>query len=159
MDISLLEEIFFLTASVKEFTNSEQRESFKYKYWGIYLERFPELVLVAHEAQTILGYCLGSPVTDESFYPFQPHLTVFNELYKFFPAHLHINLHPDAQGLGIGQKLFGQWEALACQYAVGMHIMTSPAARNITFYRRLGLEQEFVRKFKGHDILLMGKNF
>lgn len=159
MDLSRLEEIFFITASIQNFSSEETRARFKYKYLSSYMEKFPDFVLVALKAGRILGYCLGAPKTDESFYALQPHLELFNDLYERFPAHLHINLHPEAQGLGIGQKLFTAWEGLVCNKVIGLHIMTGPESRNVSFYRRLGLSTEEVRKYQGHDILFMGKNF
>ncbi|HLW57840.1 MAG TPA: GNAT family N-acetyltransferase [Bacteriovoracaceae bacterium] len=159
LNLSSIEEIFFITASVQTFVDETERERFKYKYLGFYLEKYPELVLVARDQEKILGYCLGSPETNESFYPWQPHLEIFADLFSSYPAHLHINLHPASQGLGIGQKLIGHWENLVREGAKGMHIMTAPGARNVSFYRRLGLETEIVRKFKGHEILFMGKSF
>src|SRR5690606_24657037 len=110
LNLASIEEIFFLTANIENFSSAQAREKFKHKYFGLYLERFPELVKVALAGEKILGYCLGSPYTDKSFYPYQAHLPLFDDLYQQFPAHLHINLHPDAQGLGIGQKLFHYWQ-------------------------------------------------
>ncbi|HLT22799.1 MAG TPA: GNAT family N-acetyltransferase [Bacteriovoracaceae bacterium] len=158
-DVDTAREIFFLTSSMTQFVSEEQRENFQYKYFGFYLEKYPELVLVTKLQGRVLGYCLGVSRTDESFYSFQPHLELFSDLYVSFPAHLHINLHPDAQGLGMGQKLISSWEKLVCRDVTGLHIMTSPTARNVSFYRRLGFVQEFVRKYKDSDILFMGKNF
>lgn len=159
INLSSVEEIFFSTASVQTFANETQRERFKYKYFGFYVEKYPELVLVARNQEKVLGYCLGSFETNESFYLYQPHLEIFSDLFPSFPAHLHINLHTDSQGLGIGQNLFGQWESIVSERAKGMHIMTSPAARNVSFYRRLGLETQIVRKFNNHEIMFMGKSF
>lgn len=159
MNISSVEEIFFMTASIQSFSSDESRARFKYKYFGYYLEKYPELVLVAQKDERILGYCLGSPKTDEDFFTIQPHLEVFNDLYISYPAHLHINLHPDSQGLGIGQKLFTAWEERVCKKVRGLHIMTGPDSRNVSFYRRLGMTHEDVRKYQGHEILFMGKIF
>ncbi|MFA5584582.1 MAG: GNAT family N-acetyltransferase [Bacteriovoracaceae bacterium] len=158
-DADAASEIFFLTSSMTQFVSDQHRENFKYKYFGIYLEKFPELVLVTKSQGRVLGYCLGASQTDESLFSFQPHLELFKDLYESFPAHLHINLHPDAQGLGMGQELISTWEKLVYSDVKGLHIMTSPMARNVSFYRRLGFVQEFVRNYKGSDILFMGKNF
>lgn len=160
-DLAAVEEIFFLTAAIEEFSSSASREAFKFKYLGYYLDNFPHLTLVAKKEGIVLGYCLGSDETSEAFYQYQPHLQLFSEFFEDFPAHLHINLHPKAQGLGIGQLLMGRWQALIKQNPLirGLHIMTGPEARNRRFYQRLGFLTEHVRVFKGHSILFMGKRF
>lgn len=158
-DLPRVEEIFFLTAAVQQFSSEEARDKFKYKYLGYYLVHYPQLALVARYQNRVLGYCLGADQTTEAFYPHQPHLALFSDLFVAFPAHLHINLHPESQGLGIGAKLIGVWEKKLAPSVKGMHIMTDPQARNTRFYRRLGLDFEVVRKYQNHDILFMGKNF
>lgn len=160
-DLSAVEEIFFLTAAIQEFKSNESRNAFKYKYLSFYLEKYADFCFVAKKEGVVLGYCLGSPLTDENFYSYQPHLELFSDLYESFPAHLHINLHPKAQGLGIGQLLMEEWERFVKEnsLAKGLHIMTAPDARNRRFYQRLGLVVENVRIFKGHSVLFMGKSF
>ena len=158
--LSSLEEIFFLTSSIKEFSSAEARAKFVYKYFGLYYEKFADFCWYAQVGEKSLGYCLGSPITDSSFFIYQPHLEVFNDLYAEFPAHLHINLHPDSQGLGIGKLLIEKWEEMARASGVGgMHIMTGVDARNKSFYLRQGFTKEVVRTFKGNPILFMGKKF
>lgn len=149
-----------MTSSIKEFSSDEARTKFLYKYFGFYYEKFPGFCWYAQKENKGLGYCLGTPVTDSSFFVYQPHLEVFNDLYEDFPAHLHINLHPDSQGLGIGKLLIEKWEDVARAHgARGMHIMTGVDARNKSFYLRQGFTTEVVRNYKGHPILFMGKNF
>ena len=149
-----------MTSSITNFSSEEARAKFLYKYFTMYHEKFTEFSLFAKRGNQVLGYCLGAPITDSSFYSEQPHLEIFNDLYEAFPAHLHINLHPDSQSLGIGKLLIEKWEELAKNHgAVGMHIMTGVDARNKSFYLRQGFDHEIVRSFKGHPILFMGKNF
>ncbi len=149
-----------MTSSVREFSSDEARAKFVYKYFGFYHEKFADFCWFAQKEGKSLGYCLGAPMTDSSFFVYQPHLEVFNDLYEVFPAHLHINLHPDSQGLGIGKLLVEKWEEVArASGALGMHIMTGVDARNKSFYLRQGFTTEVVRNYKGNPILFMGKNF
>lgn len=59
------------------------------------------------------------------------------------PAHLHIDLLPEAQGKGWGRKLFHTWLDLArTQGATGMHLGVSKANPGaIGFYEHLGLKR------------------
>ena len=149
-----------MTSSLKEFSSEEAKSKFLYKYFGLYHERFTDFCWYAQKEEKRLGYCLGSPVTDSSFFVYQPHLEIFNDLYRDFPAHLHINLHPDSQGLGIGKLLIEKWEQVARAHGLpGMHIMTGVDARNKSFYLRQGFTTEVVRNYKGNPVLFMGKNF
>ncbi|MFC4161625.1 GNAT family N-acetyltransferase [Chitinimonas lacunae] len=59
-----------------------------------------------------------------------------------FPAHLHLDLLPRAQGCGQGRRLLeALLETLARQGAAGVHWGVDPAnGRAVGFYRRLGFE-------------------
>ncbi|MCU1440452.1 MAG: hypothetical protein JWP85_1449 [Rhodoglobus sp.] len=59
-----------------------------------------------------------------------------------YPAHLHIDLGPEAQGLGLGGALIGTLlDALTADGVRGIHLGVSPAnARAVGFYEHLGFE-------------------
>lgn len=148
--------IFFETSTRKEFASEEEREAFFEKYVGFYLKNYPHLVFVA-KSERVLGYVLGSPITDASFYKIQPHLEVFEDLFKKYPGHLHINLSAASQGLGLGQKLVFEFcRALSTYHSPGLHIMTGPESRNQSFYEKLGFSFKKTRNFRGNPILFMG---
>jgi GNAT superfamily N-acetyltransferase len=157
-DVSELKEIFFESSTKKDFKDGAEKEAFFEKYLGIYLKRFPEHVWVAREGR-ILGYMIASPVTkDSALYAIQPHLQVFESYYQDYPAHLHVNFHPDARGKGFGGKLFSELEKQLQRLNInGIHIMTGPDSRNKSFYQRLGFDFEIILEFKGSSILMMGK--
>jgi GNAT superfamily N-acetyltransferase len=149
-----LSEIFFETSTKKEFKNSEEKETFFWKYVGFYLSHYPEYAWLAVQEGKVLGYVLGMPFTqDPSLFAIQPHLKAFSHEFKNYPAHLHINCHHDARGKGVGKRLvhtlLGQLKA---QNIPGLHIMTGPDSENKLFYQKLGFEHEFVM----NSILLMG---
>ncbi len=158
-DLAELREIYFETSAKKDFRNEQEREAFFRKYLGHYLEHYAEYFWIA-KSDRILGYMAGSPVTrNEAFYELQPHLRTFESFYETYPAHLHVNFHSDARGMGLGSKLFLELEKQFQRMNItGVHIMTGPDSRNKSFYQRLGFNFEVTLDFQGTDILLMGKS-
>lgn len=155
-----LMDIFFESSSRKTFADSLEREAFFWKYVGYYLSQTPEFCLVAWDKR-VLGYVLGVPYTNNpDLYEIQPHLKMFEPYFEEFPAHLHINCHTEARGLGIGSKLLKEWEKkLQSINITGLHIMTSATSRNRSFYQRLGFTFEVEIKINETPILFMGKRF
>ncbi len=151
-------DVFFQTSTKKNFLDQDEKEKFFYKYLGLYLEHYPEFAYVSSIDQ-VIGYCVGSPQTNYlDLIRLQPHLSLFEDLFAQFPAHLHINFLPDFQGKGLGSKLLLAFEAeLAGRNIAGVHIMTSSKSRNVAFYRRLGFTFECERESKDGAILFMGK--
>ncbi len=159
-DLIELREIYFDSSSRKDFKDSQDKEAFFQKYMGHYLSRFPDYVWVAR-SDRILGYMIASPVTkDPDLYRLQPHLETFEKYFEDYPAHLHVNFHGDARGMGLGSKLFSELEKELQRMNIrGIHIMTGPDSRNKSFYHRLGFTFEVTLEFLGSPILLMGKVF
>jgi GNAT superfamily N-acetyltransferase len=152
-----LRDIFFESSSKKEFASAAERESFFRKYFGIYLELYPMHIWIAHK-EKVLGYCLGAPIFDQRILELQPHLEIFRDLMEFYPAHLHINLHHDARGQGLGALLLKALEDDLTNLKIsGLHLMTAADARNRAFYQRLGYHHEESRSYQGAAILFMGK--
>ncbi|MCY3413406.1 MAG: GNAT family N-acetyltransferase [Candidatus Heimdallarchaeota archaeon] len=62
------------------------------------------------------------------------------ELLSSYPAHLHINLHPDIQGRGIGGKLLQMFETKLKEKGItGLHLGTSNYNHHaLTFYEKHG---------------------
>ncbi len=158
-DIQELKEIYFESSTRKDFKDEADKEAFFQKYLGFYLTHFPQHVWVA-KSDRILGYMVAAPETrNTELYRLQPHLGTFEAYFGEFPAHLHVNFHADARGMGLGSKLFSE---LASEFKrlkiTGVHIMTGPDSRNKSFYLRLGFHFEVTLTFQGHPILLMGKS-
>lgn len=158
-DLEELREIFFESSSRKDFKDDADKNHFFEKYLGLYLRRFPEYFWVAREGR-ILGYMAGAPVTrDPELYGIQSHLSTFESYFQEYPAHLHVNFHPDARGMGLGSKLFSELEKQLQETGIrGIHIMTGPDSRNKSFYHRLGFTFEVTLSYQGTPILLMGKS-
>jgi ribosomal protein S18 acetylase RimI-like enzyme len=158
-DLSELREIYFESSSRKDFQDAADKEKFFEKYLGFYLTHYPDHVWVARDGK-ILGYMVAAPVTqDTEFYRIQPHLQIFEKYLADYPAHLHVNFHQDARGLGLGSKLFSEVEKDFQRMKIrGIHIMTGPDSRNKSFYERLGFNFEVTLDFMGTPILMMGKS-
>lgn len=159
VDLKELREIYFESSARKDFKDDSEKEAFFWKYLGFYLEHYPEFVWIA-KGSRILGYVVGSPLSDDSaLYSIQPHLETFKNYFKDYPAHLHINLHSDARGQGLGSKLLKELEEQLQELDItGLHIMTGVDSRNKNFYTRLGFDFQKTLEFSGHPILFMGKD-
>ncbi len=157
-DLKELREIYFESSARKEFKDESEKEAFYWKYLGFYLEHFPEFVWIA-KGERVLGYIVGAPDTEHpELLRIQPHLEIFRPYFKSYPAHLHINLHRDARGQGLGSKLLREWEAQLQRLNItGLHIMTGVESRNKNFYTRLGFDFQKTLEFSGHPVLFMGK--
>lgn len=156
--LDAIKEIFFESSSKKEFKDEREKEMFFYKYVGLYLKHCPDLALVA-VTDRVLGYILASPVSDGAeINSIQPHLKIFHNEFKNYPAHLHINCHFESRGLGVGKMLIASLEErLKRRKIPGLHIMTAPGAANKKFYEKLGFDHEIIKYFQGSPILFMGK--
>jgi ribosomal protein S18 acetylase RimI-like enzyme len=151
-------DIFFESSTKKDFASVEERTRFVVKYLGVYLQSYPQLSLIALKENKVLGYCCGMPHTPPELYELQPHLEVFEDQFDLYESHLHINCHHEARGMGVGAKLVGHFEALMRQEGVqGIHIITSPQARNISFYERLGYHHRVQRDYNDAQLLFLGK--
>jgi ribosomal protein S18 acetylase RimI-like enzyme len=139
-------------------------------YVGPYLEFEPDLAFVVTDSEGVAGYVLGATDTaafeakceDEwwpplrSRYPLgafadgttdarlvrlihEPHLTP-DHITDDYPAHLHIDLLPRAQGHGYGRLLLETlFDALAHRGVRGLHLGVGVKnVRAFGFYERIG---------------------
>ncbi len=88
---------------------------------------------------------------------FAPSITLPRDL-DAYPAHLHIDLLPRAQGRGHGRRMMATLlEALVARGAPGVHAGVSPRnERALGFYRALGFEH-VASEPDDPDTLLMGR--
>lgn len=160
--LAQLKEIFFLTSNRKEFSSDLAREEFYRNWTSYYLTYEPDQVYMAFDDHgRLLGYltgCLNSlRALDKTA---MPSLKLFSDLFREYPAHLHINCHPSAQGQGVGSALCTYFfEELETFGSRGVHIVTSPAARNVEFYRKQSFNFTEERELNGAKVLFMGRKF
>jgi GNAT superfamily N-acetyltransferase len=157
-----LAEIFFLTSGRKAFQSESEKLDFLQTWTAIYLQYYPSYTFLSLSASGLLeGYLTGCP--DTASYQLRqqkiPYLNIFADSYTRYPAHLHINCHPDHQGKGVGRRLIESYVALLAQEKVpGVHILTSVDAANINFYRALAFSHTIVKTWKNSELLLMGRD-
>lgn len=157
--IMQVKDIFYMSSSLKEFSSDERKASFFKRWCGDYIEYFPEFFLLMIEDKKVLGYlsgCLDSKGSESVLEV--PGFSVFSDQFEDFPAHFHINFHSDCRGLGLGSVLVSSFcDQLLAAGIGGVHLVTSPGAQNISFYKRSGFLHEVPREFKKMDLLFMGK--
>lgn len=153
-------EIFFESSTKKDFASVEERTRFVVKYLGVYIQSYPQLCLIALKDDKVLGYCCGMPQTPPQLYELQPHLEVFEDQFDLYGSHLHINCHHEARGMGVGGRLVLAFEEMMKQESSsGIHVITSPTARNVSFYEKLGYHHRVQRQYNDAELLLLGKLF
>jgi ribosomal protein S18 acetylase RimI-like enzyme len=154
-----IEDIFFLSTSIKEFSSPERKAAFFKRWCGDYIALYKNTFYVAVESAQVLGYlscCLDSKNAEAVLEV--PGYSVFNDFFDAFPAHLHINFHPDARGKGLGSLLVNRVvHDLINQKIAGLHLVTSPDSANVTFYTRLGFDHQETRELNQMKLLFMGK--
>lgn len=154
-----IREIFFLSTSIKEFSSLDRKEAFFKRWCGDFIALFPEHFYLMMEGGKLLGYlsgCLDSAAAKGQLEV--PGYLVFEDLFGEFPAHLHINFHPDCRGRGLGSLLVNEFcKDLSRLKITGVHLVTSPGSQNVSFYSRLGFKREVSREFNSMSLLFMGK--
>lgn len=156
-DLPRFREIFFLTSHRKNFASATDRDQFFERWTGYYLRSEPESIFVARdEAGTLVGYLTGCK--DTRLAPGQMN-SMWEDLYVRFPAHFHINCHPENQGLGIGSRLLERFtQALKEEGLGGVFLVTDPEAENKRFYSKNGFNFELIRPWKDRRLLFMGRD-
>lgn len=154
--------IFFETSARREFADAAAKEDFWTKWTAYYFLNQPQYIYVAIEANAIKGYLTGCPDSIKALDDLgavNPSYGVFADLFARFPAHLHINLTERVRGKGYGRRLIEAFLLdLAEERCSGVHIVTSPSADNVAFYRKLSFNHLDEREWKGTPLLLMGKS-
>ncbi len=155
--------IFFLSSSIKSFTDEIKKEAFFKRWCGDYLENYSQSFFLLFEttegARKLMGYLSACDNSLESLKVLNvPGLLVFKDYFELYPAHLHINFHPDARGKGWGSLLVKHYlEILREKSIKGVHLITSLDAPNVSFYHRLGFNKTETRLFNQSELYFMGQ--
>lgn len=164
--INQIKEIFFLTSPRKIFSDLDEKENFYDRWTKYYYENRQAFIYVAFEAEetnpSVLGYMMVEPDSVKAMNSFKDHAhyLLFSDLYASYPAHLHINCHPNAQGRGVGSKLILDAENdLKRMLVKGFHLITSPTSKNVNFYLKNGFDYTVERKLGEIPYLFMGKKY
>lgn len=155
-----VEGIFLESSAVQSFESATEKKKFTYKYLEYYKIRYPELFIVASLQNKVIGYICASSdtISDDELFKSQPHLESFIKYYHDFPAHLHINCHREARGLGIGSLLVKALESVLSKKSIkGLHLITTEESRNVSFYQKHNYNRVFKAAYNGANLILMGK--
>src|SRR5689334_12602876 len=99
--LEALREIFFRSSARQTFSSAEERASFFENWTGYYFANEPTAIYLAVDSQNhLMGYltgCTDSAVALPFFTSKIPSYSLFADQFDRFPAHLHVNCHPDAR--------------------------------------------------------------
>ena len=159
--VAQVEAIFWQT-SVRTFAPGSERDAFRERWLGRYMQGGSDVVLLALVGEdTVAGYLVGSlenPAEQARFADIGYFRTDFADPTKRFPAHLHINLAADFRSRGIGAQLIEAFAASARRAgAPGMHAVTGKGMRNVGFYARCGFVERATALWNGREIVFLGR--
>jgi GNAT superfamily N-acetyltransferase len=158
-----LDAIFFSSSATQTFDHAAEKAAFRERWLGRYLLVDATHSFLAMDRDSkVVGYLVGT-IGDLARLPRFADIAsvrVFAPLSALYPAHLHINLAADVRSQGIGARLV---EAFADRAIVlgapGMHVVTNPASRNVSFYERCGFHEAGRANPKGRDIVFLARAF
>lgn len=157
-----IREIFF-NASGRSFASAEQAEQFWQKWTSYYFKYEPQLFFLVWQDCKLMGYlsgCIDSEQAQEKLSLQIAYFSLFKDLFHNYPAHLHINVNEAFRGQGVGQLLMKHFfKILKANQITGVHIVTSPEARNVGFYKKLGFTFSEQRNWHESKLLFLGNNF
>jgi len=85
---------------------------------------------------------------------------LFKDFFAEYPAHFHINVHPKAQGRGVGSRLVSRYvEELQRRKISGAHVVTAADNKNRKFFLNNGFTFEERRAFNDLYLSFMGRIF
>ena len=162
-DKARLLNIFWATATKTQFSSAQEKLAFQSKYFTDYCDFFPDSSFALKVSEQIQGYILGCPNTQRALEKGQLQTALYpheflHHLQKY-PAHLHIDLDPTAQGKGLGKNLIMFWmHQMKLQRVPAFHIVTVVEHPSYVFYTRLGLA-DLERLPRGvHELVIMGQS-
>ena len=159
--IASVREVFFRTSPYGRSLKGADREEFFFNWAGWYMDNVPEQTLLLRGPENkIIGYlvgCFDSTSAGELF----KRIFYYKELarwYTDYPAHFHVNCHPDYQGVGYGKALVERFGSDAEAAGVrGLHVVTGSTARNRRFYEQLQFRECVQILIGGRSLVLLGK--
>lgn len=156
-----IKEIFFLSSRRGNVLRGVAREQFFGCWADYYLDNIPDQTLLFKTpSRGIAGYLTGCfnsaaarPLYRDLFY-----YQAFDKWYKQYPAHFHVNCHPNFRSQGIGRVLVETFVGYASQAgAVGVHLVTGTRARNRRFYERQKFFSQTTCRLNNSYLVLLGR--
>lgn len=140
-----LDAVFFAASATQTFGNAADRAAFYERWLGRFLRTDAAHAFVAlDKGDQVVGYLVGSvrDIARQARFADLATARAFAAHSAVYPAHLHINLAAEARNRGIGRQLVDVFSQHAAeQGAFGVHVVTSAASRNVSFYRRCGFSE------------------
>ena len=160
--LAQIDAIFWETAA-RTFAPGPERDAFRERWLGRYLQGGSDVVLVALVGgDTVAGYLVGAledPAAQPRFADMGYFRNDFADLARQFPAHLHINLAAAFRSRGIGAQLIDVFAGHAKRAgAPGMHVVTGKGMRNVSFYERCGFVERGTALWNGREIVFLGRD-
>lgn len=157
----MIEEIFFLSSSVQTFDSDDARQRFLDAWTGYYRESEPGgIYLCLTSDNSVAGYLMGcrDSRAAKRLYVDIASYAVFEEQFDVYPAHFHVNCHPDHRDQGIGGRLVAAFlDDCQGKGLSGVHVVTAAGARNVGFYRRSGFETVARRRWRDRELVCLGR--
>jgi GNAT superfamily N-acetyltransferase len=140
-----IDTIFFGASGTQSFASDAERGAFRNRWLGRFLDGSDvDHAFVAVTEAGVIGYLVGAlddPALSGRFSDIG-YFRDFAHLTPAYPAHLHINLAPEARSQGIGARLIEAFATRArASSAPGMHVVTGAASRNVRFYAACGFTE------------------
>ncbi|MFQ5958148.1 MAG: GNAT family N-acetyltransferase [Alphaproteobacteria bacterium] len=156
-----IEEIFFLSSPAQRFASEVEKQAFLERWTGYYRESERERIYLSLDATgRVAGYLTGcgDSTAARRLYRDIESYHLFEHLFDAYPAHFHVNCHPNFRRRGVGTALVEAFVAACVKDGVaGVHIVTGTGADNVAFYRECGLEFAVARRWRGKELLFMGR--
>ena len=157
----MIEEIFFLSSSERTFDTDDARQRFLDAWTGYYRESEPDgIYLSLTPDKRIVGYLMGcrdSRAATRLYADIASYAT-FEDRFGAYPAHFHVNCHPDHRNRGVGGRLVMAFlDDCRGRGVAGVHVVTAEGARNVGFYRRCGFEAIARRRWRDRDLVCLGQ--
>lgn len=157
----MAEEIFFLSAVTQQFNGDEERQAFLDRWTGYYREYEPERIYLAvlpgGEVSGYLTGCLDSRFA-RRLYRDIPYYSLFEDRFAKYPAHLHVNVHPQRRSRGIGSCLVKAFvDDCEATGVAGVHVVTAPGLANVEFYQNCGFTCAVQREWRERSLLFLGR--
>ncbi|MCH9765378.1 MAG: GNAT family N-acetyltransferase [Alphaproteobacteria bacterium] len=164
--ISAIEAVFFASSHTQTFSSDGERDAFRSRWLGRFLEHDLESTYVAllggpdNGSARVIGYlvgCLDDPATLSRFNDLA-YFQTFREQTARFPAQLHVNIDAQARNHGIGTRLIGAFVEDAKKAGCsGAHVVTTRGMQNVAFYQRNGFAEVAAAPWNGRELLFLGR--
>lgn len=157
----MIEEVFFLSSSVRDFPSPRARARFLAQWTGYYRDREPDRIYLSlAPTGRIEGYLMGcrDSRAAKRLYREVASYHLFEDLFDDYPAHFHVNCHPDFRCQGVGARLVDSFLAACADDAIGgVHVVTAADAANAAFYRKCGLDFAITRHWQDKELVFLGR--